>query len=195
MRSLSDHSRLSLFKQFVSRVATERRRRCVTNQRLSHRLRESAWIATRRPMRVFICFAIILNMLMWPSPGVTVKPVFEPVSALASSVTSTASSAGVTIASVVNEIRSAPTVVIPIGPTFVPVPSIWPFQIGAPRELTLVDRTARVAAITIAPNRFVGYIGETVTFVAMGSGVDGKAAHGAKFTWESSDTSKLTVDE
>jgi hypothetical protein len=41
----------------------------------------------------------------------------------------------------------------------------------------------------------VGYIGETVTFVAMGADIRGDVVHGAKFTWESSDTSKLTIDE
>lgn len=59
----------------------------------------------------------------------------------------------------------------------------------------MAERTARVAAISISPHRLVGYIGETVTFVAMGTGLDGSPAHGAKFQWESSDTNKLTIDE
>ena len=41
----------------------------------------------------------------------------------------------------------------------------------------------------------VGYVAETVTFVAMGADIRGDVVHGAKFTWESSDTSKLTIDE
>src|SRR5205823_2894312 len=46
-----------------------------------------------------------------------------------------------------------------------------------------------------APHRLVGYVGETVTFIAMGQDIRGDVAHGAKFQWESSDTNKLTIDE
>ena len=63
------------------------------------------------------------------------------------------------------------------------------------QEETLEDRIARVWQITISPHRFVGYIGDKVTFVAMGSDASGDPVHGAKFTFESSDESKLTIDE
>jgi hypothetical protein len=41
----------------------------------------------------------------------------------------------------------------------------------------------------------VGYIGETVTFVAMGVDAQGQIVHGPRFTWDSSDTEKLVIDE
>jgi hypothetical protein len=59
----------------------------------------------------------------------------------------------------------------------------------------MADRTERVSTITVSPHKMVGYIGETVTFIAMGSDIRGEIVHGAKFTWESSDTDKLTIDE
>lgn len=71
---------------------------------------------------------------------------------------------------------------------------IWPFTVAA-HPITLADRTNRVATVTISPHRMVGYIAETVTFVAMGADIRGELVHGAKFSWESSDTSKLTIDD
>ncbi len=71
----------------------------------------------------------------------------------------------------------------------------WPFNVGASRPISMAERTGRVATIAVSPHRMVAYIGETVTFVAMGSDIRGDSVHGAKFQWESSDTNKLTIDE
>src|SRR5258708_7711564 len=87
----------------------------------------------------------------------------------------------------INGLRSLPVIVVPLGPVVIPLPvlPIWPFQLStAPaRDLTIAERTARVATIAVAPHRLVGYIGETVTFVAMGKDIQGQPAHGAKFQW------------
>ena len=143
--------------------------------------------------RKLVCFAIIANLLIWPSPEVTFRPVFEPMSVLASDATSTVLSVSSAIASSVSELRALPVVMIPAGPVMVPVP--WPFAVGAPRELSMVERTARVSSILVAPHKYVGYTGDSVTFVATGTDALGQPAHGAKFTWESSDERKLTIDE
>jgi RHS repeat-associated protein len=84
------------------------------------------------------------------------------------------------------------------GPLVIPVPVLpfWPFQASSvARPNSIAERTARVAEIKVTPQRLVAYIGDTVTFVAMGSGLNGQPEHGAKFQWGSSDTNKLTIDE
>ncbi|HLF84279.1 MAG TPA: hypothetical protein VI837_08905, partial [Blastocatellia bacterium] len=146
---------------------------------------------------MFVCFAITLNLLMWPSPDVTIRPVLEPMSVVASTVTSTASNAGLTLASALRAFRDAPPmVIVQLGPVVMPVPvfPLW-FQSSTARELTMEERTARAVNVTLAPHRFVGYIGDRVTFVAKGTTVDGQPAHGAKFSFDSSDESKMTIDE
>lgn len=49
-------------------------------------------LRSKRYLRTLACLAIILNLVIWPSPGVTVRPVIDPMSFLASIITSTASS-------------------------------------------------------------------------------------------------------
>ena len=146
-----------------------------------------------RVLRTLTCHAIILNLLFWPSPKVTLAaitfPVTEAVSAIASTV------AG--LSSIVRSLWSAPVIVIPSAPIMIPFPvvPIWPFNVQASRPISMAERTARVATISLAPHRLVGYVGETVTFVAMGSDIRGDLVHGAKSQWDSSDTNKLTIDE
>jgi len=119
----------------------------------------------------------------------------DPVSVLASP----ASSAVVTVASAISKLRATPFIVIPTGPILIPIPllPVWPFQLSTPiaRELSVAERTAAVSSVKISPDTVVGYIGDSVTFVAMGTDIHGQPAHGAKFTWESSDPTKLAIDE
>jgi RHS repeat-associated protein len=145
-------------------------------------------------MRTLVCQAIILNLFIWPTPAVTLRPILDPASVLASTVGSTMSGAGSALS------RFATSVVfIPAGPIMFPVPvlPIWPFQSVAPvaRELSMAERIARVATVKVAPHKLVGYVGDSVTFIAMATDALGEPAHGAKFTWESSDPNKLTIDE
>lgn len=53
--------------------------------------------------RRLVCFAIILNLLMWPEPGLMLRPILDPGSVLASSVSSTVNAAG----SIVSEVGTA----------------------------------------------------------------------------------------
>src|SRR5262249_53004777 len=106
-------------------------------------------------------------------------------------------------ASAITKLRTLPVVMLPLdlsspGPLVIPVPvlPLWPFQANSvARPISMTERTARVATISVAPHRLVAYIGDSVTFVAMGTGLDGRPAHGAKFQWDSSDTTKLSIDE
>ena len=148
----------------------------------------------RRPGRRLVSFAIILNLFIWPAPGVTLKS-FEPASALASTVSSTVIGEA-TLA--FSELSSTPVVFVPLGPILFPLPvfPLWPFRsTGVARDLTMAERTARVSSIAVSPQKYVGYIGDSVTYVAMGTDSEGQPAHGAKFTWESSNEDKLTIDE
>jgi hypothetical protein len=146
-----------------------------------------------RVFRTLTCQAIILNLLILQSPTITLGAIVAPVSGIASTFGRTASS----ISSMIRTLRSLPVVIIPSAPVVIPFPvlPIWPFNVGASRPMTMAERTARVATISVAPHRMVGYIEETVVFVAMGSDIQGDLVHGAKFQWKSSDTGKLTIDE
>jgi len=148
----------------------------------------------RRLARRLVSFAIILNLFIWPAPGITLKS-FEPASSLASTVSSTMIGE---VGLALSELRSTPVVFVPLGPILLPLPvfPFWPLQSSrVARDLTMAERMARVSSIAVSPQKYVGYIGDSVTFVAMGTDTEGQPAHGAKFTWESSDGSKLTIDE
>jgi len=157
-----------------------------------HRVKSGALFSIR-PLRALASYAIILNLLIWPLSKITFGAITFPVSAVASTIGSTIGG----LSSMIGALRSAPVVIIPSAPIMIPFPvlPIWPFNVDASRPITMAERTARVATISVAPHRLVGYIGESVTFVAMGKDIQGQPAHGAKFQWESSDTSKLTIDE
>ncbi|HKA21134.1 MAG TPA: hypothetical protein VKN18_22830, partial [Blastocatellia bacterium] len=138
--------------------------------------------------RKVICCAIALNLLIWPAPRITLNLLASPIKVVAASINSE-----------VNDLRAIPLIDLPVGPVIIPVPMlpIWPFQSSTPvsRDLTMAERTARVVTARISPHKLVGYIGDSITFVAMGTDVDGKPAQGANFSWESSDQSKLSIDE
>ncbi|MFY9558283.1 MAG: hypothetical protein WAV20_05795 [Blastocatellia bacterium] len=116
------------------------------------------------------CEAIILNMVIWPSPAVTAKPLLDPVAALVSTVS-------LSVGFSASGLRAIPLVLIPTGPIFVPVPvlPVWPFQLstGIARELSMAERTARVATVKVSPHKLLGYVGDVVTFVAMGTDIAG----------------------
>ncbi|MEK6303905.1 MAG: hypothetical protein AABO41_24640 [Acidobacteriota bacterium] len=71
---------------------------------------------------------------------------------------------------------------------------LW-FVATPQRPQTLAERNGSVASVRVSPHKLVGYVGDQVTFTGMGIGADRQPAHGAKFDWESSDTSKLEIDE
>ncbi|MFY9571024.1 MAG: hypothetical protein WAV20_06485, partial [Blastocatellia bacterium] len=59
----------------------------------------------------------------------------------------------------------------------------------------MADRAAAVAHIQINPNKFVGYEDEGTKFTATPTDFFDRTIQGVKFTFESSDTSKLQIDE
>jgi hypothetical protein len=115
----------------------------------------------QRVMSIVTCQAIILNLLIWPSSKVTFGAITFPVSGVASTIGSMVAD----LSSIVRSLRAAPVIVIPSAPIMIPFPvlPIWPFNVQASRPISMAERTARVATISVAPHRMVGYIGETVT--------------------------------
>jgi len=149
--------------------------------------------------RKLVSLAVALNLLIWPGPGLLAHDLVDEVSRALDVRFASASYVAYALRSFyssISSLRAVPVVLIPSGPIMIPVPllPIWPFTV-ATRQISMAERTNRVAVITVSPHKMVGYIAETVTFVAMGTDIRGDLAHGAKFTWESSDTSKLTIDE
>jgi len=131
-----------------------------------------------------------MNLLIWPSPKVSFG-------ALASDLAGNAGALTFSLESIAKYIRSTPVMFIDLGSSTILVPllPIWPFSFGGAPQVRLADRIARVATIKVSPHKMVAYLNETITFIAMGSDVGGEIVQGAKFTWESSDTNKLTIDE
>ncbi|MEK6289701.1 MAG: hypothetical protein AABO57_28630 [Acidobacteriota bacterium] len=107
--------------------------------------------------RKVACLAIILNMLIWPVPGVTLKTILYPVPALASTVgstLSTLSSAGGELGSFFSGL-AASIVFIHAGPIIVPVPllPLWAFQLGreSAREMNSIvgwERSVKLLELT-----------------------------------------------
>ncbi len=59
---------------------------------------------------------------------------------------------------------------------------------------SIADRIARVSRIRVTPFKTVGYQGDTMTFSALPSDSSDLTVQGARLEWESSDTSKLKID-
>lgn len=67
-------------------------------------------------------------------------------------------------------------------------------QVTASAE-TLEDRIAQVSRINITPSKFVGYQEQGVSFSALPLNSSGDTIQGVRFTWESSDTDKVQIDD
>lgn len=77
--------------------------------------------------------------------------------------------------------------------------SFWNWLFGAKpsrrQRESLTDRIARVSTIRLTPSKIVGYQGDVVTLNALPSDLSGNTVQGVRFSWESSDTTKLQVDQ
>lgn len=69
------------------------------------------------------------------------------------------------------------------------------FKFSSQRQGTATDRTARVSTIHINPGKTVAYQNQHIAFNAVGLDTFAKIAHGAKFSWSSSDESKLQISD
>jgi len=71
----------------------------------------------------------------------------------------------------------------------------WLFGSRTDRAETLEDRLSRVSRLRLTPARFVAYEGEKLIFSATGYNAADQTIHGLVFTWESGDSSKVSIDE
>jgi ankyrin repeat protein len=123
--------------------------------------------------RKLICFALISSILVLPGPGLAASDVRA-------------------LASTAVDLTTAPICYLqPI------LKSLFGFGASPrpQREDTLEDRRAQVARIRITPPRLVSYIGQVMTFGAVGSNFAGEIIEGADFFWESSDPSSVQIDD
>src|SRR5437588_1619378 len=142
----------SSFSTLIDRIqlgSSKHGTRAKLDCRGEHSLRRTKRLHAR-PVRKLACHAIILNLLVWPSPAVTLRPLVDPVSVMAATV----------IASAVSQLGEWSVVSIPLGPFVLPLPifPFWPFQTSTPiaRELSMAERTAKVASVKISPSKLVG---------------------------------------
>jgi RHS repeat-associated protein len=77
--------------------------------------------------------------------------------------------------------------------------AVFKFLFGPARRAqqaeTLADRLTAVAHVRISPVKFVGYEGGSVTLTAHPTDYLDRPVQGVRFTWESSNTDKVEVDE
>ncbi len=121
--------------------------------------------------RKFLCLVLILSLLILPAPGVS----FSGLPVLASVAISTTNDSLSRIAKFFKSL-------------FAPSPE------RAQRE-KLADRRARVANITISPSRLVAYQDDVLWFDAFPKDSNGQVVQGATFSWSSSDSEKLQIDQ
>jgi len=72
---------------------------------------------------------------------------------------------------------------------------LWLTSSSQPAEDSLADRLAQVAHIRVTPDRFVTYTGQSLIFDAVGTNFSGQPIPGLVFNWESSDSSKVQIDD
>src|SRR5215471_17877623 len=128
-----------------------------------------SWAFHRR--RKLAALLIILTLLICPASTLTLKEL--PV--LASSTIATAS----------DSLGLLPRL----------FKSIFSLFAAKPAQDTTNTRTAAVSIIHISPAKFVGYTDQQVSFSAFGTNSAGATIQGARFSYSSSDTSKLTIND
>ena len=115
--------------------------------------------------------AVALNLLLWPGPGLLTERLFVATSEVLTTRVGSRSYEAFFLRRLFS--RSTTT----------------------PRHETMADRASAVARIHINPIKFVGYENERTTFTALPTDFLDRTVQGVKFSWESSDTNKLEIDD
>lgn len=151
-----------------SKLSFQRSRFSRFTRRFTRRLRRHS------VSRKLVCFALVFNLMILPSPVA-----MHQLSTLATAAFIDSNARIVTTA-----VRLAAFLLKP----FLSSPSM-----SQHRETT-AERTAYVNRVTINPARIVGYQGQRLHFSAVGSNAAGLTIQGAQFSWSSSDPEKLQID-
>ncbi len=121
--------------------------------------------------RKLVCLALMLNLLIWPGADFALRQL--PSIAMAA----------------INLASS------PLRYGSFAIGSLFRSLAATSQQETPEQRLARLAVIGLSPIKYVGYQQQKVSFSALGLDLSGKAVNGIKFTFGSSDPSKLEVDE
>lgn len=125
----------------------------------------------RALQRRVVCSVVALNLLLWPGPGL----VTEHFLAVTSEVLNTKVASNSYEAFFLRRLFSQSP--------------------ARPRRESMADRAAAVAHIELNPIKYVGYEDDGATFTATPSDFLDRTVQGVKFSWESSDTTKLQIDD
>ncbi len=121
--------------------------------------------------RKVVCLFLILSLFIWPGTSLALKPL----SVFASTAIYLGTDASRDLSQLVKNL-------------------FWS-KSAATRQETLADRLARVERIQVSPSVFVGYQNQPVVLAAIASDLAGSTVQGVKFSWESSDTDKVQIDD
>ena len=125
--------------------------------------------------RRVVCCVAALNLLLWPGPGLITEPFIATASAVINTRVGFYSYEALFLRRLVSRLFSQSN--------------------NRPRRETMADRAAAVSHIKINPIKLVGYEGSGATFTATPSDSRDRTVQGVKFSWESSDTTKLQIDD
>jgi RHS repeat-associated protein len=144
----------------------------ISKRTINRIVRFLSWRALHRRL---VCCALIFNILLWPGHAATVESISQLSSSMGHSIS-----------------------ILSTGPTRI-FAAVFKFLFGPARPArqaeTLADRLAGVAHVRISPSKFVGYEGGSVTLTAHPTDYLDRAVQGVRFTWESSNASKVEIDE
>jgi hypothetical protein len=142
--------------------------------RISRRFSSSTFRRSNLYQRAFIrksvCFLIVMSLPIWP--GKFVLP-------------------SLTARAYALDFTGAPIGYLPL----VLRSLLWLTSSSQRAEDSLADRLAQVAHIRVTPDRFVTYAGQSLIFDAVGTNFAGQTIPGLVFNWESSDSSKVQIDD
>ena len=125
--------------------------------------------------RKLVCFAVALNLLVWPGPGLLAHDFADGFSRALDVRFASSSFEAYALRSFYSSVLSL-------------------FSVRARQEENTDTRSFRVRSIAISPAKQVGYLNQRLSFSAVGADSLGNIAQGARFDWSSSDTSKLRID-
>lgn len=146
-----------MFASAVRRLKTSQRARFLTS------LFRTKWV------RKSACFAVILNLLLFPVSGAAIRD------------------AG---AAAVESVSSVESGIATLWHTA--IRSI--FKHRKP-QVAQVDRSAAVQSLRVAPSHLVAYQNQKVSFSALPTDIAGEVAQGAKITWDTSNHQIAVADE
>ncbi len=130
----------------------------------------------KRSRGKLISFAVALNLLIWPGPGLLARD-------LVGEVSKAFEGRFVSLSHEAYALRSFYSGLLSL------------FSSRARQEENTETRSLRVRSISISPAKQVGYLNQNLSFSAVGKDALGNIAQGSRFDFSSSDATKLRIDD